>query len=100
MLTLIEMAIEVFYSFCLVFIMCELGERLIHACNAIDDVISQLDWYLFPSNIQKVWPIIIVNSQKPICIPIFGRMNTSREAFQRVSCNSKEKKTKTYLSIK
>lgn len=69
--------------------MCELGERLISAYSEIDDVMSQIDWYLFHIKIQKIMPIIIVNSQKPISITIFGSMTTNRETFHKVGCAHK-----------
>lgn len=82
---LIEMVIEVFYSFCVVFITCELGERLINAYGGIDDVIGQFDWYLYPFEIQKFLPTIIIIAQQPVAIECFGSVTTNREAFQQVS---------------
>lgn len=87
MIALIEIAFEIFYSFCVVFIMCELGERLIHSYSEIDDTIIQLDWYLFSFDIQKILPIIFMNSQKPVPILIFGSTQTKRETFQKVGYN-------------
>lgn len=64
--------------------MCELGQRLICAYSEIDDVIGQIDWYRYPCEIQKIMPTIIVNSQKPIAITIFGNMTTNRETCHKV----------------
>lgn len=81
---LIETAFEVFYSFCVVFIACELGERLMSEFEDIDYVICQFDWYLLPAEVQKIIPTIIINAQQAVCIECFGSTNTNREAFQKV----------------
>lgn len=81
---LIVMAFEVFYSFVVVFITCELGQRLICEYADIEDVICQFDWYLLPLDIQKALTIIIFNAQQPVTIECFGSTNTNRESFQQV----------------
>lgn len=81
---LIVMAFEVFYSFCVVFVTCELGERLMSEYEDIEYVICQFDWYLLPADVQKTLPTIIINAQQAVNIQCFGSTNTSRESFQKV----------------
>lgn len=81
---LVVMAFEVFYSFCVVFVTCELGERLISEYEEIEYVICQFDWYLLPAEVQKVLPTIVINAQKTVTIECFGSTNTNRESFQKV----------------
>lgn len=87
---LIVMIFEVFYSFCMVFIPCELGERLMSEYENIEYVISQFDWYLLPAEVQRILPTIIINAQQAVNIQCFGSTNTSRESFQRVRWKKSE----------
>lgn len=81
---LIEMVFEVFYSFCVVFVSCEMGERLINEYEDIEFVICQLDWYLLPLEIQQMLTTIIINAQHPVTIECFGSTNVNRESFMQV----------------
>lgn len=81
---LIVMAFEVFYSFCVVFITCELGERLMNEYADIEYVICQFDWYLLPLEVQRQLTTIVINAQHPVVVQCFGSTNTSRESFQQV----------------
>lgn len=72
-------------SFGLVFNACEISQRSCDALNEMDDDIGQLDWYLCPAGIQRMLPIIMVNSQQPVIIKCFGSIACSRETFKEVS---------------
>lgn len=76
-------------SFGLVFIACELCERVSDAFEQISDVIAEkLAWYKYPSEIKRILPMIIVNAQEPIAIECFGSISCSRMVFQKVSHSS------------
>lgn len=68
-----------------VFLSCEIGQRLTNAFNDITDRFERLDWYLFPTQIQRLLPTITMNTHVPIVIDCFGVVDGSREQFKRVS---------------
>lgn len=71
-------------SFGLVFIACELCERVSEAFERIEDVMDQLNWYGSPTEIKRILPMIIVNTQEPVSIECFGSISCSRMVFQKV----------------
>lgn len=77
--------IEVIYAFGILFIACELFQRISLAFDGCNDTISQLKWYLFPVKLQPMMPVIINASQKSIEIKCFGSMACDRESFKYVS---------------
>lgn len=79
-----ETIIAEFYSFCFVFITCELGEQLTIAFDELEFVMEQLDWYLFPIEIQRLLPIILISAQQSVTIQCFGSFATNRDTFKKV----------------
>lgn len=73
------------YAFGVVFIICELGQRLTDAFEEINDEIDRFEWYLFPSEIQRMLPTIMISAQQPVVLECFGSIAGSRETFKRVS---------------
>lgn len=71
-------------SFGLVFTACELCQRVSDAFEEIDDVIDQLDWYKYPSDIKRMLPMIMINAQEPTIIECFGSISCSRMVFKQV----------------
>lgn len=82
---LVALFVQLFESFLTVFGVCELGERLCMAFNEINIAIEQLKWYLFPHQIRKMLPTILVVSQEPVGLSIFGSMLCNRKTFKEVS---------------
>lgn len=77
----------VFYTFCAfgaVFISCEVGQRISNGFEEIEDVTSQYHWYLFPEQLKRMLPMILINLQVPVGIPVFGSFLCSRDTFKRV----------------
>lgn len=72
------------WSFCTILLICELGERLTTKFDEIDLEICFWNWYLFPNEIQRMLPIIIVGTQEPVVGAGFGNVSCTRAAFQRV----------------
>lgn len=68
----------------MVFICCELGERLTMAYAKLEFQIEQFDWYAFPIEAQRLLPILMLNAQQPIALQCFGCISTNREAFKKV----------------
>ena len=72
------------YAFGMVFMICELGQRISNAFEEIDDVIAQFNWYLFSDELKRMLPIILMNTQAPVVFECFGSISCSREAFKKV----------------
>lgn len=78
------MLFELFDVVWSVFIVCELGERACELFGTVDEVMDEIDWYLYPIEIKRILPIIMIVTQKPIYIELFGSITASRETFKRV----------------
>lgn len=78
----------------MLFLTCELGERIASLFNELDNEIVQLEWYLFPMEVQKLLPMVMINTQESIVIQCFGSVACTRWQFKKVSttksnCNLK-----------
>lgn len=60
---LVRLSCLTFWSFASAFIFCDTGDRLVTRYNDID-IYYNCDWYLFPDNIKRVLPMVIVNMQQ------------------------------------
>lgn len=67
-----------------VFIACELGERACEMFGSVDGTVAEIDWYLYPIEIKRILPVIMITTQKDIYIELFGSITASRETFKRV----------------
>lgn len=74
-----------FWSFAVIFLFCELGERLTGRFNEIDNEIFGCDWYTFPADVQKMLPIILIGTQTPVLLNGVGNVQCTREAFKIVN---------------
>lgn len=77
--------IETCYAFGVMFIVCELFQRINLAFDECNEMVDQLDWYLFPAKIQQMLPIIIHFTQQPCEIKCFGSAVCDRDTFKYVS---------------
>lgn len=68
-----------------IFVVCELGQRGSDICNSFEEEIIQLDWYLYPIEIQQMLIPLIIYAQKSINIEFFGSLSCSRVQFKKVS---------------
>lgn len=66
------------------FAICELGERISNAFDEIGDEIYQMDWLLFPIEMKKMLPLILMNAQQPVLSLSIGSFTTSRETMSSV----------------
>lgn len=73
------------YAFGLIFITCELGQRLSDAFEEINNQIGKFNWYWFPNNLKAILPHIIMVSQQPVDLGCFGSITCSRNSFKKVS---------------
>lgn len=72
------------YSFVLLFILCELGERVRIRFEEIDNEINNMNWYLYPIKIQRMLPTMQMMSQQDVQLTAFGNFPCSRDNFKRV----------------
>lgn len=77
--------IEAFYAFGLLFMACELCQRAIVVFDECSEMVDQLEWYLLPTKIQRMLPLILHFNQQPIEIKCFGSAACNRETFKYVS---------------
>lgn len=68
-----------------VFIACEIGQQMNNAFNKIDFAIDQFDYYLFPLEVKRALPMVIVVAQQPVALACFGDITCTRETFKSVS---------------
>ena len=73
-----------FWSFALVFIVCELGQRVSNGFDDIDSKIDQLRWYKLPKDLWRMLPILMAGSQNPARLAVFGSIKCNRESFKLV----------------
>lgn len=73
------------YSFVFVFIASEFGHSISTAFIEIDYEIGQFDWYKFPMEMRKILPILLMVTQKPLTLEVFGSITCERETFKKVS---------------
>lgn len=59
-------------------------QRFSNAVEEIDNAIVQLDWYLFPNEVQRFLPIMMQSAQEPIVVKCFGNILCARIQFQKV----------------
>lgn len=78
---------EAIYSYGVLFVSCEIGHQLSSAFDECSDMIDQLNWYLFPAEIQRMLPIITNFAQQPIVFYCFGSTACTRETYKRVRIN-------------
>lgn len=73
------------YGFGIIFVICELGQRLTNAYGQIAEEIENFEWYSFSHELQRMLPIILVVAQQPIELECFGGITGIRETLKKVS---------------
>lgn len=75
--------ISVFMPF--FFVVCNIGENVTTAFNSINSSVYAISWYNCPVRIQKYLLPIILITEEPVRIPVFGSIDCCRETFKGVS---------------
>lgn len=81
---MIKPIFSAFWSFALLFMICEFGQMLTDHFDELNEAVDECDWFLFPREIQKILPIIIHNAQRSVVLQTFENTSCSRESFNRV----------------
>lgn len=74
-----------FYAFGLLFVICELCERVTQGFNEINDQLQEYNYLLFPKEIHRLMPIMVIFVQQPVDFKFFGSISCSRDSFKQVS---------------
>lgn len=83
----------------MVFFSCEIGQRLCIAYEELDDKIGQFKWYSFPTEIQRILLILMINTQQPVEVLCFGSTACNRETFKKVCFAKKNHKNERLYVI-
>lgn len=85
MAVLFIISLQTFYAFGVMFVSCELSQRICLAFEECYEMINQFEWYFWPADIQRILPIIMSYAQRPVEIQCFGSWACGRETFKYVS---------------
>lgn len=88
---LIELIYAGFRCLLFLFFTFEFGQQLRNAFGEIDHVFDQFNWYLFPIEVKRILPTVILYVQQPVQLKFFGSYSCNREHSKRVSHTSKYK---------
>lgn len=73
------------YAIGVVFAFYEFCQRLTNAFDEIDDEFQTFDWYLYPHEIQRMLPTVLMVIQEPVVIECFGSTYGLRDTFKKVN---------------
>lgn len=73
-----------FYAYGCVLVCCECCQRSNQAYEECDNMIAQFDWYLFPSEVQRILPLILALTRQPFEVNVFVSVTGDRELFKYV----------------
>lgn len=72
------------WTFAYIFMCCELGDRVSAGFDESYETICQVEWYAYPTNIQRMLHMIMINVQKPVVLRSFGNIPCVREQVKKV----------------
>lgn len=73
-----------FWALMLLFCYCELGEIVTNQFNMFDNELCRYDWYLFSIEMQRIFLIVMSNTQNSTTIRGYGNIVCTRDAFKQV----------------
>lgn len=63
---------------------CEIFQYACDEFNKIDDTVEQFDWYLYPEEIKRMLPTVMIMVQQPLEFNCFGSLTCCRETDKKV----------------
>ncbi|XP_055297011.1 putative odorant receptor 71a [Sitodiplosis mosellana] len=84
LLGLIQPLTLMFWSFVLVLLYCDFGERVCGEFDAVHNTIEECDWYLFPIEIQKML-LTIMMADQPVVLKGFANVVITRETSKKIA---------------
>lgn len=83
-MVLVFLICAIFWSFGFILFYCEFGERVSNAFEEIHDTITRFEWYMFPVEMQKLLPIMLIVAEHDVPVEVFGNLTCCREIFKKV----------------
>lgn len=78
---------QIFWAFGLIFLACELSQKVKDEFDDICEMIGQFDWYLLPYKLRRMLTIILINAQQPVYLECFGSFVCNRDTLKKVQRN-------------
>lgn len=88
LIMLVVLFVNVSYAFGLIFIVCELCQKITDGFNKMNETLNQFNWQSYPIEVQRLLPIFIIITQQPMDFKVFGSIACCRESFKNVSYNT------------
>lgn len=66
------------------YLFCYIGNHLTREFSRFGDEVYQLDWYMFPLQLQNNLPMALVLMQKNVYLEAYGGVGCTLKVFQRV----------------
>lgn len=82
---ILNLTIKGSYSLNMLLLFCEFGEQMSERFEEIYDLSCRMDWYLFPTDVQRMMPMILMGTQKPVVINGYGNVACTRLTFKTVA---------------
>lgn len=73
-----------FWSFIIIALICELGERITERFHLFNDKLNRHKWYRFPLAVQRMLLIFMCDAQQPAFVRGFGSIICTRDSFKAV----------------
>lgn len=68
----------------LIFFSCEFGEMLSDEFSRVNDLFYECNWHLLSAQVQRVFKMILADTQQPVIIKGYGNVSCLRETFKKV----------------
>lgn len=81
---MVRLLLALVWSFAMVLFACEFGERMVEQFDVINDLLFQCDWHVFPVEMQRIFIIVLANTQRHPVVTGFGNVECVREFFKKV----------------
>lgn len=84
----VEMIIPILGLFCTLTILyssSELAGKMSIEFDKINNMIKEFSWYLMPIKMQKMLPMLMINTQQTVGFICFGSLLCNRVTFKKVS---------------
>lgn len=73
-----------FGSVTFTFAACELGEMTSNEFNALNEAFYQCNWYLLSTQTERVFLMVVANTQQPVIIGGYAKTSCMRDTFKEV----------------
>lgn len=73
-----------FWSFIVIYVFCEMGEKVTNQFNEFGEELGQCNWHLFSMKLQRIYIIALANADQPTTIHGLGHIVCVRESMKKV----------------